>query len=69
MMIDESAPIEALIDETPYRFDMQTMRNAGFSVTTEPFMRRLLLAIVRHTISIVFYFKINLKSSNIQNCL
>ena len=58
MMIDESAAIQALIDETPYRFDMQTMRNAGFSITTEPFMRRLLLAIVSHTISMYFTLKL-----------
>jgi hypothetical protein len=51
MMINESTTARALIDETPYRFNFETMQTAGFHLTVEPFVRRLLFAIIRYKIS------------------
>jgi hypothetical protein len=51
VMIDEPKCADILVNNLPYRFDVEYMRAKGFTFTTEPFMRLLIRAYVRYTIS------------------
>lgn len=51
MLLEENASATALTTRTTLSIDFKALKNAGFTLTTEPFFRGLLLAIHQYTIS------------------
>lgn len=54
MLLSETASVEALHSRTPLGIKFKPLRESGFSLTTEPFFRGLLLAIHYYTLSRFF---------------
>lgn len=52
MLLSETASVEALVSRTPLGIDFHRLKSSGFSLTSEPFFRGLLLAIHHYTLSL-----------------